>query len=101
MIVDQVPLWPVTGAIARRSDPETSHAAAASVGKGVEHAILALFQTSGQWWTDDELAEHFPTIHPPTVKSARSRLTKAGFLADSGQRGISNRGRAMVIWRLA
>ena len=88
----------IVNARARASDPDTSHQAAASVGKGVEHAILAAFQFKS--FTDDELADYLPTIHDATVKTARSRLKNHGFLEDSGERRLSHRGRSQIVWRL-
>lgn len=85
---------------ARRTDPETSHQAAESVPAGaVEARVLAMFRLF-QALTDDELADQLPEHHPPTTKSARSRLSKAGVLFDSGMRRPSNRGRQMIVWEL-
>jgi hypothetical protein len=86
---------------ARRSDPETSVTAAGSITPGrTEAAILDLFRVS--WFTDDELAAVLaPEHYGPTVKTARSRLSKAGLLVDTGQRRPSSRGRDMIVWRLA
>jgi hypothetical protein len=84
---------------ARRMDPDTSHAAAGSVEAWVtEDRILRTFAIHGQL-TDDELCEWLPLWHPPTVKTARSRLSKRGLLVDSGERRPSQRGRDMIVWR--
>lgn len=87
---------------ARRTDPDTSHAAAASITPGrCEDAIIDVFVRLDAELTDDEIARWLPHLYPPTVKSARSRLTKCGTLIDTGRRAASDRGRAMIIWRLA
>ena len=86
---------------ARRTDPDTSHAAAASITPGrTERMILSLLYPA-LILTDDEICELLGSLHPPTVKSARSRLTKAGLLVDTGERRPSNRGRDQIVWRLA
>ena len=84
----------------RRTDPDTSRAAARSVGHGAEQAILDVFRP-GVAITDDEIAEAlgYRGLYPSTVKSARSRLAKAGLLVAAGE-GLSNRGRRMTKWRL-
>ena len=75
--------------------------AALSITPGrTEKLILAIFAGGGTF-TDDELAAALPGHHAPTVKSARSRLSKQGLLVDSGRRGRSCRGREMVAWRQA
>jgi hypothetical protein len=72
----------------------------------MERAILDVFAREPHPWymgglTDDEIAARLPACHAPTVKSARSRLTAAGLLVDSGERRPSSRGRQMIVWRLA
>ena len=51
--------------------------------------------------TDDELCDRLIGHYPPTVKTARSRLSKAGVLVDSGERRMSNHNRPSIVWRLA
>ena len=92
---------------ARISDPETSIEAAKAQTGRTERLILELFRRGGLPFkvgmTDDELAWAMGhgSFHAPTVKSARSRLTKAGLLEDSGTRRPSNRGRQQIAWRLS
>ena len=100
---------------ARMTDPDTSVAAAASITPGrTEAAILDGFRRqravvariggdeADEGYTDDELvAQMAPEHYSPTVKSARSRLSNAGLLVDSGTRRPSSRGREMIVWRLA
>ena len=92
----------------RIGDPSTSDAAAASITPGrTERQIIAAFKNhramTGEGLCDDELArvlQFTHLLHGPTVKSARSRLTKAGLLVDSGLRRPSSRGRDQIVWRL-
>lgn len=91
----------VPAPLSRRSDPVTSIEAAASVdARAVEARILEAFAQFGLL-NDDELAGVLDDLHPPTVKTARSRLAKAGCLVDSGRTRPSNRGRAMACWEVA
>ena len=84
----------------RASDPDTSRAAAVKQKfSGIPAAILELFdalQIGG--FTDDEIAARLNWAHGPTVKSARSRLTKAGYLIDSQVRRPSLTGSEMIVW---
>lgn len=85
----------------RVSDPDTSRAAAESVDpKPAETAILAEFDRFGML-NDDELCQQLPEFYPPTIRTARSRLAKAGVLVDSGTRRPSLRGRQMTVWKRA
>lgn len=89
-----------TGPLARTTDPDTSHEAAAKVLPGMEAEIWGIVLASAEGMTDDELCAH-PLMrehHPPTVKTARSRLTKAGLVHDTGERRINARNRKMVVW---
>lgn len=96
MTAAQLPLFP---ARARASDPPTSHAAAASVGDGPKHAVWSLFLNSCLGFTDDEMCARRPGFYAPSLKTARSALKDAGWLEDSGERRLSDRGREMIVWR--
>jgi len=102
-LIEDVPVdW---AGLARTSDPDTSRAAARTIGKGTETAVMAA-HCKGVFYswaglTDDELAEIMDGWHPPTVKSARSRLSRRGLLVDSGERRLSSRGRAQIVWQVA
>lgn len=88
--------------LSRSSDPDTSRAAAQWISKGVENAVRGAFRRGpANGYTDDELCVRLYDLHAPTVKSARSRLSKRGLLVDSGERRLSDRGRAQIVWRLA
>lgn len=86
--------------LARFGDPQTSQDAAKVITGRTERRLLAAFGEYGQY-TDDELAAHFPDMYPPTLKSARSRLTAKRLLVDSGTRRWSVRGCEMIVWRRA
>lgn len=84
---------------ARRSDPETSREAAASVSSGVMRAVW-LAHAEHQGMTDDELvaAVGMMSYLRGTIVSARSRLVRANMLTDSGARRPSDRGRSQIVW---
>lgn len=87
---------------ARRTDPDTSRAAALSVLPMVgsqENRVLELFAIHGPS-TDDEICTRAPQWHPPTLKTCRSRLSKRGLLIDSGARRPSLRGKDQIVWKL-
>lgn len=94
----QLELW--NGPKARGTDPVTSHAAAALVDPGpTERAILAVVRAHGPS-TDDDICSYLPGLNPPTVKTARSRLSKTGALVPCGE-GVSLRQRRMTKWGVA
>ena len=89
---------------ARRDDPSTSHAAAASV--------RALTPTRRRVWeivsqqpsTDFEIRDQwFATDGPPIsdsgLRTRRSELVEMGLLADSGRTRKGPTGRAYTVWR--
>jgi hypothetical protein len=95
-LFDQSPL-----ARHRHSDPNTSMQAAASQQPGaLEVEILEAFAKCPSWdgLTDDELVHALSDRYGPTVKTARSRLAKRGFLVANGDRRRSSRGAWMAVW---
>ena len=48
--------------------------------------------------SDDALCARLPDLFPPTVKSARSRLSNARILIDTGERIVNARNRRMIVW---
>jgi hypothetical protein len=101
-----IPARPVTDVhgLARYGDPDTAHQAARHITGRTEHQILDVFDlavlTRRGGFTDDELCAALPRVYPPTVKSARSRLSRKGALVDSGGRRVSRRGVPMIVWVL-
>lgn len=89
---------------ARHDDPETSRLAASSVVERrseLESLILITVTCHDFGMTDDEICAVLPRRHPPTVKTARTRLSNAGLLVDTGEKRLSNRQRSMIVWRRA
>lgn len=80
--------------------PTTSVIAARDDRSGTEGRILAAFAAFGAL-TDDELCERLADLYPPTVKTARSRLTNRHRLADTGVTRLSRRNRPQIVWHLA
>ncbi|HMI47104.1 MAG TPA: hypothetical protein VK481_00375 [Gemmatimonadaceae bacterium] len=89
---------PVSAPLSRSTDGATSRAAISHEhGDKAEAAILGVF--SGDALTDDQLCARLPDWYQPTIKSARSRLSRAGYLRRAGE-GVSERGRPMAKWAL-
>lgn len=90
------------GPQARGCDPITAHVAAATVNEPgyTEFRILAAFDVHGAL-TDDELVEMLPDFYGPTIRTARSRLTKKGLIVPTGATRLSGRGRDMTVWQVA
>lgn len=88
---------------ARRSDLPTSHQAAkavSAIASETEYDIAAAVYMLGPS-TDDEICESLPAYFPPTVKTARSRMTKKGVLVATGGTRPSGRNRAQTVWALS
>lgn len=79
----------------RHSDPDTSQAAARTV-LPVEDQILTVMGFSPL--TADQIAAALPRVRQDTLRSALSRLAKAGRIVAAGE-GHSNAGRRMTTWR--
>lgn len=91
----------------RHEDPVTSVAAARAQRGGARVAILDAFHRAGQGMTDDELVtalneglDPADQWHPPTVKTARSRLERDLFLVATGVTRPSRLGHEMQVWAL-
>lgn len=100
-------------AVARCTDPDTSHAAAASLGdlRVSQSAVLDLFVDAAkagiQSLTDDQLVRWYerqgrePRQSPSGLRTRRRELTDAGFIEDTGDRTRLASGRQAVLWKLA
>ncbi len=97
--------------LARHSDPETSQKAAQAISGATEGRILTAFRSQFKAYpslgrdhglTDDELCEWItPDAREwPTIKTARSRLSRKQLLANSGQVRLSTRGFKQTVWIL-
>jgi len=91
-------------AVARATDPLTSHEAAASVGdvRESQRMVLMMLNAVGPG-TDEALVEHagkvgYP-ISPSGLRTRRSELVRLGLVEDSGERERLASGRRAIVWR--
>jgi hypothetical protein len=91
--------------VARRTDPATSWAAAASIPeerlRESQRAVLAVLRTNGPG-TDEDIARwlddvQFP-LSPSGARTRRAELVNAGYVRDSGRRGLTTANRATIVW---
>lgn len=88
-------------AASRRTDPDTSRAAAASVNAGaVETRILEAFEQFG-WLSAFECADVLDDALESTVRTAVSRLGRSGALVKTGTTRLNRHGRQSQVWKLA
>jgi hypothetical protein len=93
--------------VARNTDPETSHQAAASV-RGVTDTHKVILHLLAKPMTDVELIETFyKSVNRQVlwasesgIRSRRSELVQSGKVIDSGAREKLPSGRNAIIWRL-
>lgn len=88
---------------ARRSDPETSHRAAAAVQNLSETKQYILNLLAEQPSTDFEIQDRWadaglPIISPSGLRTRRAELVEEGLLVDSGQTRLGPTGRAFTVW---
>lgn len=98
-------------ALARLTDPATSHEAAASVKDitATQNAILKLL--SGMPMSDEDLIFYyqqqvrmgadsydFPRASESGIRSRRAELVRLGRVVDTGERNITQSGRKAIIW---
>lgn len=98
------------GAVARRSDPDTSHEAAKSLPAAVlnirQAAIGAALAFNGGRGTDEQIAdlyhgmENAPWQSPSSLRTRRNELVKMGVVRDTGERIANRRGNNVVVWEL-
>jgi hypothetical protein len=86
---------------ARRSDPATSHDAAASVRvRQSQRAVLRMFLAYGPM-TDTELVVRTAEIMSASgARTRRSELVDKGFVEDSGPRVKLPTGRLAIVWKV-
>lgn len=113
---DQMPLFGgdhLFGAHARRTDPDTSHAAAASISSDkirlsqeAVRTVVRLIEPC----CDLEIADYYRRMAsarkwPPQsdsgLRTRRSELVEKGIVVDSGKRRRLPSGRQSILWRLA
>lgn len=92
---------------ARSTDPETSRAAAASVGDltGKQRAVLGVFARHGGMHDEDLLLAYDVTPDVPRqtdsgLRTRRHELVDAGLLEDSGRKAKTEAGRASIVWQI-
>lgn len=99
---------PPARAHARRTDPQTSHDAATSLGdlRESQRSVLYVLRKFGPS-TDERLVENYqagaalgrvPRQSESGIRTRRKELTEAGLVRDSGDRAILRSGRSAIIW---
>lgn len=98
------------GAVARRTDPDTSHEAAAKLTPAIlniRHAgVGAAMAFNGGSGTDEQIAqiygglENAPWQSPSSLRTRRNELVKMGVVRDTGERVLNRRGNKVVVWEL-
>lgn len=91
---------------ARRTDPDTSHSAAASV-KNITTAhsqILGVLRGMGPL-TDEQIYQHMrldllAKISESGCRSRRSELVNMAMVRDSGERRLTKAGRKSIVWAI-
>ena len=88
-------------ALARRTDPDTSHAAARSAsGVAGAHRRLILGALARRPMTSTEIAR-FTGLEMVQVARRMHELVELGLARDSGSRRPMESGRASIVWALA
>ena len=97
-------------ALARNTDPDTSHEAARTVRRRlceqVRAGVVRLLEKYGpmtdediaEWWTDPGFADVFPVVSSSGLRTRRAELVDQGLVADSGQLVLLPTGRSAVEW---
>jgi len=109
-VVDAAAFDPI--AHTRRTDPDTSAAAAWAITDAteVQRRVLAIHKTHPAGLTDEELIAAYTRTYAPSARSLESRssprkrrsdLAHAGVLVDSGERRPLTSGRNGVVWKVA
>lgn len=83
-------------AYARRSDPATSHAAAAQVKAQLERLCVATLQKFPEGLTTLEIAE-LTNVQRVSISPRMKPLADKGLIRDSGKKRAIN-GRASIVW---
>ena len=94
----------LTGAVARRSDPDTSHEAAKQLTtdglRACAKAVLNVLRSHGPM-IDEELVERVEPVGPYSpsgIRSRRAELVRAGLVEAAGT-GVTASGRRSQVWR--
>jgi hypothetical protein len=89
-------------AVARRGDPDTSWAAAASLPPAILRAsqreVLSILERYGPM-TDEQLVEWTAGRQSPSgTRTRRRELTDLGLVIDTGKRHVTKAGRRSIVW---
>ena len=89
--------------LARRENPDTSHAAAQAILAQLPHLQQAVYvfalMKGADGFTDEEMLQWFMS-HSSTYRSRRSELTRAGLIVDSGRRRLLPTRRHAIVWAI-
>lgn len=94
---------PSPRARARRSDPDTSHQAAASLSsdrlRTAQSAVLACLRRHGPM-TDEDLVVRYDGVpqSPSGLRTRRDELVRRGLVVDTGDRRPTVSGRSAKVW---
>lgn len=86
----------------RYSDPATSHAAANTIAQhlGDQQARVLGAMTVLKHATDEELADHLPTMNRGSVVKRRGELTAAGLIQAAGHTRLTRSNCAATVWEI-
>jgi hypothetical protein len=89
-------------AVARRTDPETSHQAARAINPQTESIRRQVegfaFSRGERGFIDEELSAAFDASDSSSYRTRRAELTEVGTICDSGQTRKNEGGRQCIIW---
>jgi hypothetical protein len=85
-------------ALARKTDPETSHEAAGGIKVApLEAVVLEALKAAPAGYTADELAIKLPTIPMNTLTPRFASLMRKGLIRDTGERRQGRSGRSQRV----
>ena len=100
-------------ALARNTDPDTSHEAARTVRRRlceqVRAGVVRLLEKYGpmtdediaEWWTDPGFADVFPVVSSSGLRTRRAELVTEGRVVETGERRRLTSGRRAIVWGIA
>jgi DNA-binding MarR family transcriptional regulator len=89
---------------ARRADPETSHAAAASMSRFItqaERKVLDALRSRGEAGATSEELARFLAVPLVNVSPRMRPLADKGYVVDSGVTRKGASGRGQIVWRVS
>ena len=90
-------------ALARRTDPQTSHDAATSVSNQTALRMAILCVLAGRLLSDEQIivcVSEIMSCTPSGCRGRRAELVRDGYVRDSGRRAKTATGRECVLWEL-